>query len=171
MRKSKQETDEQEIWNHTDWERKWMNKSGRMRKRPAVFVGRPRPLCASLSEKLRYPSGLPLSVLDSGSTEGPFQIRSLLPLAQLQIKAHSEGDSSAHRPPLGNGWDGPMNAFVEGKSRARRSRTEADREELNKEWGKKEENTHIHTNNLRQPDTSSIGGPVGTHLTFVQCVL
>lgn len=37
-----------------------------------AFVGRLGPLCASLSEKLRYPSGLPLSVLDSGSTEGPF---------------------------------------------------------------------------------------------------
>lgn len=60
-------------------------------------------LCQPLSEQLRYPSGLPLSVLDSGSTEGPFKIRPLLPLAELQIKAHSEGDSSAHGPPLGNG--------------------------------------------------------------------
>lgn len=79
-----------------------------------------------------------LSVLDSGSTEGPFKIRPLLPLAQLQIKAHSEGDSYAHRPPLGNGWDGPMSAFVEGESRAERSRRQTDREELNTEWrGKK----------------------------------
>lgn len=71
------------------------------------------PYCASPSWKLRYPSGLPRSVLDSKSTEGPFKIKPLLPLAQLQIKAHSEGDSSARRPPLGNGR---MNTFVQGKS-------------------------------------------------------
>lgn len=59
-------------------------------------------------------------LLDSRSTEGPFlKIRPLLPLAPLQIKkTHSEGDSSARRPPLGNGCDGRMSAFVDGEERA-----------------------------------------------------
>lgn len=60
------------------------------------------------------------------------EIRPLLLLAQLQIKAHSEGDSSAHRSPLGNGRDGRMNAFVDGKIRARQSKRQRKREELNK---------------------------------------
>lgn len=63
------------------------------------------------------------------------EIRPLLLLAQLQIKAHSEGDSSAHRSPLGNGRDGRMNAFVDGEIRARQSKRQRKREELNKEQG------------------------------------
>lgn len=31
--------------------------------------------------------------------------------------------------------------------------------------------THTHTQSLRRQDTSSIGGPVGTYSTFVQCIL
>lgn len=113
-----------------------------------------------------------LSVLDSGSTEGPFKIRPLLPLAQLQIKAHSEGDSYAHRPPLGNGWDGPMSAFVEGESRAERSRRQTERNWTQNEGGKRGERCkHKTQNTFRQQDTSSIGGPVGTYWTFVQWVL
>lgn len=58
-----------------------------------------------------------------------------------------------------------MNAFVEGKSRARRSRRRTDREELNREWGEREEkdalmHTHTHKQS-QQRDRSSIGGPVG----------
>lgn len=61
--RTKQGTDERERWNRTERGQKWMNKSGGERRRPAVlFVGRLGPPCASLSEKLRYPSGLPLSV-------------------------------------------------------------------------------------------------------------
>lgn len=65
-------------------------------------------------------------------------------------KAHSGGDSSAHRPPLGNGWDGRMNAFVEGKSGARRSRRQTEREEINKGGGENDALRHTQTQTQSQ---------------------
>lgn len=32
-------------------------------------------------------------------------------------------------------------------------------------------NIHTHTQNLGRQDTSTIGGPVGTYSTFLQCIL
>lgn len=55
-----------------------------------------------------------------------------LRLVRLQIKADSEGDSSAGGPPLGNGRDRPMKAFVRGKEWATMVK-ETDRERGNKQ--------------------------------------
>lgn len=124
------------------------------------------PDCASPSEKLRYPSGLPLCAWQR-VYRGPFffKIKPLLPLAQLQIKAHSEGDSSARRPPLGNRR---MNTFVHGKSGAGRSRRRTERGGKQGRKGKegKDELTHTHT-----PTHKLHMGSPRTYSTFVKSVL
>ncbi len=168
-RKTKQETDERERWDHTDWERKWTRVAEHNSGQQLLLAHS--GLSVPASQSSSYICQVCLSLcLTAGLQRVLFKIRPLLLLAPLQIKAHSEGDSSAHRTPLGNGWDRRINAFVEAESRARQSKKQRVRG-TKPEWGGVCINAHTCTHNLRQRDTSSIGGPEGTYSTFVQCIL
>ena len=109
-------------------------------------------LCQPLREAQISIRSASLCCLTAGLQRVPFFPNQASPTAGTapDKKAHSEGDSSACRPPLGNGCDGRMSAFVDGRRAGHGGQGDGQREkekererELNKaRWRKKRGRMH-----------------------------